>query len=133
MANGLRILMCRPMNQDFSRFWRQCAAPLMGGAYSVGQFVRRNVLKQITDGAGFERVVDEVIFFETGKDKDLHVRIPLPYLTRSGGSIHTWHDQIHQNDIGQKALAEAYGLLAISGLADQFKVVIGIEEGRQST
>ena len=63
------------------------------------QVIRRRVLEQIPQRPRFDSGKYLVVGRETGQDQDSCLRIPAGDLARRFDTIHSWHQQVHEDDV----------------------------------
>ncbi len=78
----------------------------MGRPDGLGQLVNRDIFEQVADSSCKHGILHEVLVFETGQGDDLYLGPLLADGTGCGYPIHAGHDQVHQDHIGLKSLAQ---------------------------
>jgi len=90
----------------------------INGLYGFNQFVSRCLFQHKTARAGLQNAHDMIGIAIHRKDKDLDPCIFFSKQIRGSQPVHARHIDVHQHDIGRKFLGLAYGLLTVSGFAN---------------
>jgi hypothetical protein len=92
------------------------------------QVGRLGVLEQEAAGARAQRGVGVLVEVE-GRQDD-HARAPAAFDEPARGlhAVHPGHAHVHQDDVGLQALDDLEGLVAVTGLADELEVGLGLED-----
>jgi hypothetical protein len=102
----------------------------MRSADGPDKFICRDILEQVGNRSGFQRVLDQVPLFEAGQCNDLNLWELLADSARCGYSVHIWHDHIHQDHIWKDFTAKLDSRCTAFSLARQFQVIEGFQEER---
>ena len=87
------------------------------------------VLQKIAHCTRFDRRKDLVVGGKAGQHQDTSLWMAGYDLPDRFDSVHLWHHQVHQGDVGLRAFYPADSLLAVAGLPDHLDTWLQSQQG----
>lgn len=91
------------------------------------QVDRVDALDDVGAGPALEDVLDQLLVGRDREDDHLDLRIAPLDLVEADESVHLWHAQVEQDDVGLGPAHQRHHLASLSRLADDLEVVGGLE------
>ena len=123
----------RELGQQLARHGRvDQRLTAVDGAHGVGHLVQRDVLEQVAAGPGPDGLEQVLFLVADRQHHDLGARGHV--LQRPAGldPAAARHPDVHQDDVRQRLPGLADGFLAVTGLADQLDVGLGLQHHLQA-